>query len=273
MPELPEVETVKNGLKPFILNQHIKNVDIFRYDLRRTAPNNSIALLKNQNVTSLQRRSKYLYIHLSNAHTLIIHLGMSGTLTCQNLGTETRKHDHFIIYLPEIQIHFNDPRRFGFFDVQLTSILSKLPYIENLGVEPLDKNFTVEYLFNIMRIREKPVKNLLMDNHLIVGIGNIYACETLFDAQISPFIASKCVSHSQIMRLYASIIDTLKKAIKSGGSPLKDYTQVYGKPGYFQHNFKVYGREKMPCSVCHKNISKITQAGRSTFYCPSCQKV
>lgn len=273
MPELPEVETVKNGLEPFILNQQIKNVDIHRYDLRRVAPSNSLALLKGQAIKALRRRSKYLYIDLSNGFTLIIHLGMSGTLTSQDKDTKPKKHDHLILHIAKVQIHFNDPRRFGFFDIQPTSQLKDLPYIKNLGIEPLSEKFTTDHLKNIMRNKKKPIKNFLMDNSYIVGIGNIYACESLFDAKISPFVSSKCVSNSSIMRLHASIIKILQNAIDSGGSSLKDYKQVSGKLGYFQHNFKVYGREDMLCSECNNIISKKPQSGRSTFYCPHCQNV
>lgn len=273
MPELPEVETVKNGLTPYMHNKDISQIDIFRFDMRITAPSNSTQIITNQKVTSLSRRSKYLYIHLSNGHTLIVHLGMSGSLTMHKKGTEPRKHDHFILYINDIQIHFNDPRRFGFFDVQKTESLPQLKYIQNLGMEPLDPQFTVDTLYNIMRNRVKPIKNLLMDNAHIVGIGNIYACEALFKASISPLKPAKSIDIKGVQRLHHAIQSTLTDAIKSGGSSLKDHKQASGKLGYFQHSFKVYGRDGEKCMACESIIEKMNQSGRSTFYCPTCQKV
>ena len=273
MPELPEVETVKNGLTPTLLDQSIKSMDIYRYDLRITAPKNTKKLLEGATVIALDRRSKYLYIHLSNKYTLIVHLGMSGTLTIQEIGTQARKHDHFILKTAHKQIHFNDPRRFGFFDAQKTEEIPNLKYISHLGIEPLSHKFTPELLHTIMRNKNAPIKNLIMDNKYIVGVGNIYACESLFYAGIYPFMPAKCVNYSAIFALHQAIINTLKNAIKSGGSSLKDHKQADGKLGYFQHNFQVYGRKGELCLKCNNKIVSEKRSGRTTFYCPNCQKM
>lgn len=221
----------------------------------------------------VQDRSKYLYIHLSNKYTLIVHLGMSGTLTMQEIGTNPRKHDHFILNTAHKQIHFNDPRRFGFFDVQKTEDIPNLKYISHLGIEPLSQQFTFDKLQSIMRNKNTPIKNLIMDNKYIVGVGNIYACESLFYAGIYPFVPAKCVNNSAIFALHQSITKTLINAIKSGGSSLKDHIQADGKLGYFQHNFQVYGRKDELCFKCNEKIVSEKRSGRTTFYCPHCQNM
>lgn len=273
MPELPEVETVMNGLSPTLLNKTIVTMDIFRHDLRLTAPHNSKQILESSTIKALERRSKYLFIHLSCDYTLIVHLGMSGSLTIHNKGTQPRKHDHFILHTNTKQVHFNDPRRFGFFDVQPTKGIKNLKYISHLGIEPLSKEFTQDFLLDIMRKSNAPIKNFIMNNKYIVGVGNIYACESLFDAKIFPFMPAKCIPDAAVFTLHSSIIKTLNNAIKSGGSSLKDHKQADGKLGYFQHNFKVYGRDNQNCYLCNEKILSEVRSGRNTFYCPHCQKV
>lgn len=271
MPELPEIETVKNGLSPAIMGKKILRAETLRLDLRRKAPENTSNLLQNATVLSLSRRSKYLFIHLDNAQTLIIHLGMSGRFTFKPIGTTAIKHDHLILHFEHTQVHLNDPRRFGFYDLQPTNALPNLPYIQTLGVEPLEKNFTDELFIEIMRKQNRNIKQSIMDGSKIVGIGNIYACEALFEAGIYPENVSKCVPGSSLIRLRCVIVRVLEEAIEAGGSTLKDYKKADNSMGYFQHRFKVYDREGKPCFNCNTPIKRIKQNGRSTFYCPKCQ--
>ena len=272
MPELPEVETVKNGLSPTLKGQTLQSVQILRRDLRITAPADIETQLKSTTVTDLTRRSKLLLIHLNHNKTLVLHLGMSGTLTIQPIGTEARKHDHIIIATSQAQIHFNDPRRFGFYDLVASDKLNQQKYIINLGVEPLDPDFTYQMLYNIMRKRQVRIKQALMDNSKIVGIGNIYASEILHLAAIHPLSKAHKIRPKQAETLHKCIINVLNEAIAAGGSSLKDHKQASGKLGYFQHAFKVYGRAGEPCSTCQNKIEKWVQNGRATFACNVCQK-
>ncbi|MFT7145071.1 MAG: formamidopyrimidine-DNA glycosylase [Alphaproteobacteria bacterium] len=271
MPELPEVETVKNGLSPHIIGQAIQHAHINRRKMRIEAPIDSQILLEGYSVTGIERRSKYLYIYLSSHNCLIIHLGMSGNLTMLPLKAPHRKHDHLVLDFNHLSLHFNDARRFGFYDIQKTAQLPLLPYIKNLGIEPLTDEFTVNYLSELIKNSKRPIKTLLMDSHLIVGIGNIYASESLFSTNISPLRLARDIDKSSVTKLHQSIVTILNEAILSGGASLKDHKQADGTLGYFQHNFKVYGRENEPCKICETPILKIIQSARSTFYCPHCQ--
>lgn len=273
MPELPEVETVKAGLEPYLLGETITDVYISNKKMRRSPERDVAQLIKNTKITKLSRRSKYLYIHLNNGKTIIIHLGMSGSFTLKENGTKPEKHDHFIIYLNKIQVHLYDPRRFGFYDIQKTEHLEHVEYIKNLGPEPFSNEFSYEYLYSQASKSKKPVKTLIMDNNVVVGIGNIYACEALYSTNLHPLKPSHDIDRSTIKLLRKNIMRTLNSAILAGGSSLKDHKQADGTLGYFQHNFLVYGRDGQSCQKCGSIIERILVSGRGTFLCPNCQKI
>lgn len=272
MPELPEVETVKNGLIPHIVGKAIKFAHINRRKMRIEAPKNCKELLEGAIITKIERRSKYLLIHMSSHNCLIIHLGMSGNLTLHSLKSPHLKHDHLVLDLNDTSLHFNDARRFGFYDIQKTTDLEHLNYLRNLGIEPFSDSFTAIELMHLYKKSKRPIKTLLMDSKLVVGIGNIYASECLFLANISPILCGVDIEEKAYTKLYACIKKTLQDAIEAGGSSLKDHKQADGTLGYFQHSFKVYGKQGQKCYKCKTPILKIIQSNRSTFYCPKCQK-
>lgn len=272
MPELPEVETIKLSLEKHVLNQQIINIEIIRNKIRYEIPDNFSLICTNAKVIKLERRAKYLFIHLNNDYSIIIHLGMSGRLNLYPKYYEARKHDHVIINFPNFKLIYNDPRRFGLIDIYKTKNLATQKYIINLGIEPLDENFNADYLSAKFAKTSKAVKLALMDNHVVVGVGNIYACESLFLAQILPQTPAKNIHYASLSLLASAIKSVLNDAIISGGSTLKDYRNVNGESGYFQHQFKIYGKGKQLCSSCNiGTIMNIKLGGRSSFYCPVCQ--
>lgn len=272
MPELPEVETLRCYLNLRLVNLAINELVKTRDRLRYTLSNQLEANVKGGKIIGCRRRAKYLLIDLDNGYSIIIHLGMSGRLTLQDNNYIIKKHDHLIFYLNNSQILvFNDPRRFGMLYTMPTSSIEK-QFFSRLGVEPLSANISLEYLKNKLLNRNRPIKNLLMDNHIIVGIGNIYASESLFQAQIHPVVPGHSLASAEINRLILAIQNVLAQAIKAGGTTLKDFVSGDNKPGYFQQQLQVYGRQNQPCRSCNTIIEKIQQAGRATFYCPTCQK-
>ncbi len=274
MPELPEVETVCRGITKKVLNKHIKKVVTRREGLRVPFPKDLAQKCNNATVKSVIRRAKFVLIHLDNDQTIIIHLGMSGKVTFPETGTPPAKHDHLSIYFEDdIQLCLNDTRRFGVVDISATKDLATNKHLEKLGVEPLTDQFDGDYLYKILQNKRIPIKQAIMDGHLVVGVGNIYASESLFKAAINPTQSANTVTKSKIKLLCTVIKQTLTDAIAAGGSTLQDYVQTDGSLGYFQHQFKVYGRDKQPCQVCETPIEKIVQGGRATFFCPKCQIV
>jgi formamidopyrimidine-DNA glycosylase len=273
MPELPEVETIAQGLRPHICGQIITDIQLNRKDLRRLIPANLPHIATGQGITGVTRRGKYLLIALEKHDTIITHLGMSGRLIFYPAPPATlKKHDHVVItFSTGSQLIFNDSRRFGMIDISKTTQIPTHPMIAVLGIEPLQPECNGNYLYTITKGSRSPIKSLLMDGHKIVGIGNIYACESLFLAGIHPTRSSHTLKKAECHSLMSSIKDTLAKAISAGGSTLKDYTQSTGGEGYFQHQFQVYGRKDKPCTRCKTPIVQIRQSGRSTFLCPSCQ--
>ena len=276
MPELPEVETVKRGLEPTLTGARIIKAHVFREDLRVKLPTNYAQWLKNRQIQRLSRRGKYLCIHLDNNKTIIFHLGMSGSLTIGKEGQNRRKHDHIVLEIENsegknIQIFFHDPRRFGLSDVIDTPLLDECKYFSNLGVEPLSDKFNGEYLYDIFHKSQTNIKNAIMNSSKVAGIGNIYACEALFDSRIHPETPCNKLKLEDFNLLSKNCKTVLKKAIKAGGSSLKDHRKSDGTLGYFQHNFKIYGREELPCSVCGSEILNVKISNRSSFFCPKCQ--
>lgn len=274
MPELPEVETVRRGLQKALLGRRITGITTSRLRLRRPFPAGLPRLVRAR-VEGLERRAKYLLLRLDTNQTIVIHLGMSGRLVIHPAGDAytPEKHDHFVMTLENgTKIVFNDARRFGLIDLVDDEKLEKHKLFKHLGPEPLDKSFSPAYLADYLKRRKIAIKLAIMDQKCVVGVGNIYASEALYRAGISPKRMAKSLKKDEIARLVPAIRKVLEDAIKAGGSSLRDYVQADGELGYFQHSFAVYGRAGEKCKKCGADIRKITQGGRSTFYCPSHQK-
>ncbi len=277
MPELPEVETVRQGLIPVMEGHVIAHADIRRPDLRWPFPDNMAARLKGQKVLRLGRRSKYILVDLISGETLIIHLGMSGRMLIQHPGShkDPEKHDHVILEIDgDVRIVFNDTRRFGAMDLCATDQVMAHKFLAGLGPEPLGNSFDEAYLKSALKTRNTPIKSALLDQKLVAGLGNIYVCEALWRAHISPIRKANSLPSRRVAALVPVIRDVLTEAIAAGGSSLKDYRQTDGELGYFQHAFAAYGREGEACRTieCKGKIERITQSGRSTFYCRTCQR-
>ena len=285
MPELPEVETVRLALEQNLSQAVIDHVCVARRDLRTPISQEFEEKLLGRKMIRFDRRGKYLHVVFDSDDVMIVHLGMSGILKFipANQDVYHERHDHIVFHFKDGRcLIFNDPRRFG--QVFLSDIqkLANIPPFLNMGPEPLSENFTIGYFLNSLKARKGPIKTALMDQSLVAGLGNIYVCEALFYAGISPKRKAYTVQGKRAERLHRSIRDVLQKAIKSGGSSLKDYKTIDGAPGYFQHLFAVYDRLGRPCPDCHcdardmdlqkntlykQGIKQIVQAGRSTFYC------
>ncbi len=269
MPELPEVETTVKGLS-VILSQKISNVKIHTYKLRFKIPNNIINILRNSKISNLRRIAKYIIIDLDTDYSLVIHLGMSGRLKTVDKSYKRIKHDHFVLYfLSKSILVYHDPRKFGFIDIVQTQDLEKQKYILSLGIDALSPDLTAQMIFKKISKSEVPIKQILLNQKLIAGIGNIYASEILFDSKISPLTLGKDLEISLIVKLIKSTRKILKKAIKYGGSSIRDYRSTDGTLGNFQSNFKVYNKEGK--KIGDDEVKKIVQYGRSTFYCPKLQ--
>lgn len=271
MPELPEVEITRQGIAPHLLNQTIENIIVRQPNLRWPVPIDSLSQLVGQPIINISRRAKFLLLQ-THSGTLLIHLGMSGSLRILPTSTPPQKHDHADILLNNgLCLRYRDPRRFG-------AILWSGDAIENhrllahLGPEPLTRTFHSRYLYQALQNKSQSLKQCLMDNKIVVGVGNIYANEALFLAKLSPFIEGRAIQLEDCEALTKAIKQTLKKAIRAGGTSLKDFTQADGSPGYFRHQLQMYGRENEPCLRCQTIIKKVAQANRATYYCPSCQK-
>ena len=271
MPELPEVETTRRGIECHITKATIKKVIIRQRQLRWPIPANLNQKLKGQKLQSIKRRGKYLLLYSPNG-CLIIHLGMSGSLRIVPTSTPPKKHEHVdIIFNDNYLLRFKDPRRFGaFLWTNRDPLQHKL--LKDLGVEPLEKEFSGEYLFNKCRNRKLAIKQLVMDSHIVVGVGNIYANEALFLAGIRPTIAAKRISQARTEKLVKAIKQVLRNAIKSGGTTLRDFTNGNGQPGYFRQKLNVYGKTDQPCPICNTPIKLIRQGQRASYYCPYCQR-
>lgn len=283
MPELPEVETVRRGLSPVMEGRTILVADIRRPDLRWPFPIEMKQRLTGKRVNQLRRRSKYILADLDSGETLIIHLGMSGRMLISGGFIDDgptdfpapEKHDHVVFDMEGgARITFNDARRFGAMDLAATDTLESHALLAKLGPEPLGNEFNESYLENRLRKKKSPIKSALLDQGIIAGLGNIYVCEVLFRTQIAPKTRSDILTLPDVNKLVPAVRDVLNEAINAGGSTLKDHRQADGELGYFQHNFKVYGREGEPCqrTGCGGTIARIVQSGRSTFYCNQCQR-
>jgi len=271
MPELPEVETTIRGLQPHLEQAIVQGVIIRQYQLRWPIPNNLKQLLTQQQIMRITRRGKYLLFQCTSG-TLIIHLGMSGRLQWLLQPSAPKKHDHVDIVFKNGCLRYTDPRRFGAIlwtnDDPIQHVLLK-----KLGVEPLTAAFTADYLYQHTRKRCTAIKVLLMNHHVVVGIGNIYAAEALFLARIHPAMPAHCVTHEQADVLVNQCKLILKKAITRGGTTLKDFSNSNGQPGYFSQQLHVYGREGLPCLSCQETLQAIVLAQRNSVFCPRCQQL
>jgi formamidopyrimidine-DNA glycosylase len=270
MPELPEVETVRRGLAPFLEGHRLLGARIREPRLRWPVAADLDTLLRDRRVERLDRRGKYLLLRLDSG-CLICHLGMSGSLRLEKATTTPGKHDHLDLLLEDDRIlRYRDPRRFGAFI--WSDDPERHPLLAHLGVEPLSPEFDGERLHALCRGRSTSIKALLMDARRLAGVGNIYANEALFHAGIHPLLAAGRLSRPRCARLAAAVRDTLTRAIAAGGSSLRDFVDARGNPGYFQQSYFVYERAGEPCRACGATIRRISQGGRSTYFCPRCQK-
>ncbi len=270
MPELPEVETTRRGLLPLLDHATITAVDLREARLRWPFQARWTEDLAGQTILSLSRRAKYLLLHLSKG-TLIAHLGMSGSLRCVTPDVPLKKHDHITLYLDSgLQLRYHDPRRFGCL-IYTTEASQEHPLLASLGPEPLSDEFSGSLLFSASRGHRLAVKNFIMDQRVVVGVGNIYANEALFKAGIRPTRAAGRISLQRYQRLAACIRATLEAAIEKGGTTLRDFIGGDGEPGYFQQTLLVYGRAGLSCTVCQEPLQACLVGQRSTVFCPCCQ--
>ncbi|SLN23882.1 Formamidopyrimidine-DNA glycosylase [Pseudoruegeria aquimaris] len=283
MPELPEVETVRRGLAPVMEGRRILRAEVRRPDLRWPFPPGMAERLTGARVERLRRRSKYILADLSTGETLLIHLGMSGRMQVSGtkIGTfahevaPLEKHDHVVLDMENgARIAFNDARRFGAMDLMKTGEEGVHKLIRVLGPEPLGNAFHADYLAERLRGKNTPIKAALLDQGIVAGLGNIYVCEVLHRVGVSPKRKAGRLSRSRVEALVPAVREVLAEAIESGGSSLRDHRQANGELGYFQHSFRVYGREGEPCVTpgCAGSVARIVQSGRSSFYCPQCQR-
>ncbi|MFS2112305.1 bifunctional DNA-formamidopyrimidine glycosylase/DNA-(apurinic or apyrimidinic site) lyase [Sphingomonas sp. Sphisp140] len=269
MPELPEVETTVRGLEPVLKGETITRVTLHRGDLRRPFPEGLGQRLTGATVTAMGRRAKYGLIETNRGDTLIFHLGMSGRWRID--PGEIGKHDHMVLETQHHRLALNDPRRFGSVDLVPTAELAAWPPFVALGPEPLGLDFNAAHLARMFKDRVAPVKALLLDQRVVAGLGNIYVCEALYIARISPVREAGTISRARLEKLVVAIRDVLESAIAAGGSTIRDYAQPDGELGYFAKEWRVYGREGEPCG-CGGLVERRVDSGRSTFWCPRCQK-
>ena len=271
MPELPEVETTRQGIKPYVEGQMVREVIIRDHRLRWPIPETLPDQLEGRSIKKVQRRAKYLLLD-TGCGFLIIHLGMSGSLRILKQSEPAKKHDHVDIILANgCCLRYHDPRRFGAV-LWSESPINEHKLLKNLGPEPLETEFSAQRLYQLSRGRTQAVKTFIMDNHVVVGVGNIYASEALFKAGIRPDRPCSKVSLVRYERLVSSIRDTLARAIEQGGTTLRDFVGGDGKPGYFKQELLVYGKAGQPCTHCSSLIKEIRLGNRSTCFCSKCQR-
>jgi formamidopyrimidine-DNA glycosylase len=272
VPELPEVETVAAALRGHLPGRRIVSIAARCEKLRRPIPVAALQDELNATINRVHRRAKYLLIDLSSGRSLVIHLGMTGTLRLAAAGEAAARHDHLDIELDDHRVlRFRDPRKFGLVMVVKPDAAGRIVELGDLAPEPLSEQFNAEYLFKLSRRRTTPVKNFIMDQRRVVGVGNIYASESLFRARLRPTLKTGALSRRQCQRLVEIIKEVLQEAITAGGTTISDFQGVDGSEGAFVRKLQVYGRAGEPCPECGTLIKKITLGGRSAFYCPQCQ--
>ena len=272
MPELPEVETTRLGISPYVIGKKISEVIIRRFDLRwPVSP--ELAEMAGRAFVSVKRRSKYLLLETDGGEVVMVHLGMSGSLRILPEKEEWRKHDHIGVTLESgMQLRYHDPRRFGTVLVFPAGEVVSHPLLKNLGPEPLEEDFTGEHLHTALRNKSIPIKVAVMDAKVVVGVGNIYASESLFRSGIHPKLPANKLTKPKAEKLVAAIRQVLAESIEQGGTTLRDFLNSDGKPGYFKQRLFVYGRKGEPCRVCGSEISNEVMGQRATFWCAKCQK-
>ena len=271
MPELPEVETTRRGIEPHAVGRRIVCLTVHEPRLRWRVQDDLPAQVAGNLILRAGRRAKYLLLGLESG-TLLLHLGMSGSLRVLPADTPRREHDHFDLLLDSgTTLRFNDPRRFGSLHYT-TADPNEHPLLARLAPEPFDAAFNAQYLWRITRRRRVAVKQLLMNSTLVVGVGNIYASEALFKARIRPRRQARSLTLAEVSRLARAVRSVLTMAIRVGGTTLRDYVGADGAPGYFRQKLYVYERDGQPCRVCHAPVRQLVQGQRSTYYCPACQK-
>lgn len=282
MPELPEVETVRRGLAPVLEGRVIKSAEARRPDLRFPLPENFAKRLKGRRVMALRRRAKYLLADLDDGQVWLTHLGMSGrwTILGKEMATERYYagapnpiHTHVVIETDApARLEFNDPRRFGYMDLVAADALDSHPFFAGMGVEPLGNEFSGAHLAAQLAGKKAPIKAALLDQRVVAGLGNIYVCEALYRAGISPKRLAGRIAAPRLEALAHAVRAVLSEAIEAGGSSISDYAAADGALGYFQHRFAVYDREGEPCRTCAAPVRRLVQSGRSSFYCVHCQR-
>ena len=282
MPELPEVETVRRGLEQHLLGRTVQRVELRRPDLRFPFPTNMAERLTGRRFVRIDRRAKYLCIQLDDEQTWLVHLGMTGRFTLSQADPgNPMKHDHVLLWLDDGgHVAFNDTRRFGFMDLMDATSLKQHSSLSALGPEPLSTDFNADQLAQSLNGKRTPLKSALLDQRVVAGLGNIYVCEILFRTGLSPRRSAHTLVRTggqpspRIERIVAETRAVLEEAIAAGGSTLKDFAGIEGELGYFPHSFRVYDREGEACptSACSGSIQRIVQSGRSTFFCPRCQR-
>ncbi|MGC6453227.1 MAG: bifunctional DNA-formamidopyrimidine glycosylase/DNA-(apurinic or apyrimidinic site) lyase [Candidatus Puniceispirillaceae bacterium] len=276
MPELPEVETVRRALVPAMEGRRIMQAHVGRPDLRWPLPDNLAQRLAGRQVGMPARRGKFLLLPLDGDETMLMHLGMSGSVRLHTAAPDIGTHDHMVLTMgggapevPPVWVVFNDPRRFGWIDLFREQTH---PMLAGMGPEPLGNSFSPAHLMTALAGRTGPIKTALLNQQIVAGIGNIYACEALFMAGLSPRRKAGSVRGARADRLVAAIREVLQRAIEDGGTSLRDHVQPGGEIGYFVQRLSVYGRQGQACHSCGAAIRIITQSGRSSFYCPGCQR-
>ena len=281
MPELPEVETVRRGLSPVMEGQKVLALQVNRPDLRFPFPAEFAARVAGARITRLGRYAKFLTADLATGETVVMHLGMSGRFRIDGGAVgefhhETKddpKHDHVVFRMEGgVTVTYNDPRRFGFMEMWPTATFEDYPRLKEMGPEPLSNGFSAAYLAEALKGKAAPIKAALLDQKIVAGLGNIYVCEALFRAGISPRRKSSTIPGVRAERLAPAINAVIAEAIEAGGSSISDFSNASGELGYFQHRFLVYDREGQACRTCGATVKRLVQSGRSTFCCGVCQK-
>lgn len=273
MPELPEIETIKRSLEKHIVGHKITSFMKFRESLRYKLAENLALLTENTVITNISRIAKYLVLDLNNDNSLVFHLGMTGRLTCKQADYDFQKHDHIVLILGDnSKLVFADSRRFGMVYGCKSNELFEQKYFSNNGLEPFSASFNAEYLQDCFKNRKLPIKSAIMDNRIVVGVGNIYASESLFLSKINPLRPAGSLTKAELLTLIESIITVLNQAIDAGGTTLRDFVSGDSTPGYFKQKLNVYDRKGLECYSCRGKIIKIVQSGRATYFCSECQR-
>jgi formamidopyrimidine-DNA glycosylase len=273
VPELPEVETIRRGLLPLLTGRKVVGVTVRERRLRQPIGRSALGRLRGATLTGVRRRSKYLLLETDAGWTVLLHLGMTGQVWVSDAARERRRHEHVVIRLDDgRELRYADARRFGLIDLIADERLAEDTRLKGLGLEPLENGLTGAWLYQVTRGRRKPVKNFLMDTRMIAGVGNIYACEALYRAGVNPRRPVRRIGREAWGKVAATIRAVLTEAIEAGGTTMRDFLNAEGDVGYFAVKLRVYDRKGEACGRCGAAIRRIVQAGRSTFYCPRCQK-